>query len=196
MNGCSLKISLSLTILRKRLTPMHTTSGRIFENMNTQIPSSFFESMITTMQLTITASILALIVYGRLLWIDFDSDKYTRVHALIKLATLFVSMVLNFEAANTAMKSYTYVAFNLHPCSHLFNKIDIHTQTIMHTYVTIEPQGFQTVRHFHHLLGWCIWKDFHFLMYANNSGCHRSNDRRSYHKRICLVHRCCNSKGL
>ena len=57
------------------------------------------------MQLTITASILALIVYGRLLWIDFDSDKYTRVHALIKWATLFVSMVLNFEAANTARKA-------------------------------------------------------------------------------------------
>eukprot|EP00938_MAST-03A_sp_MAST-3A-sp1_P004109 g4109.t1 len=78
-----------------------------YQNMNDENPSFFFEDLITSMELTITASILALIVYGRLLWIDFDSDKYTGVHALIKWATLFVSMVFNFEAANTAMKVYT-----------------------------------------------------------------------------------------
>ena len=59
------------------------------------------------MELTITASILALIVYGRLLWIDFDSNKYTSFQALFKWATLFVSMVFNFEAATTAMNTYT-----------------------------------------------------------------------------------------
>ena len=46
-------------------------------------------------------------MYGRLLWIDFDSSKYSGVYALIKWVTLLVSMVLNFEAANTAMKAYT-----------------------------------------------------------------------------------------
>ena len=61
-----------------------------YQNMNDENPSFFFEDLITSMELTITASILALIVYGRLLWIDFDSDKYTGVHALIKWATLFV----------------------------------------------------------------------------------------------------------
>ena len=83
-------VDLMIVRKKKKRSHQYTHLRSYYQNMNDENPSFFFEDLITSMELTITASILALIVYGRLLWIDFDSDKYTGVHALIKWATLFV----------------------------------------------------------------------------------------------------------
>ena len=88
-----------------------------------------------------------------------------------KLTSLFIMKQRTFDAKACAQlcevlrdnESLTYVFFNPHSYSHFFNKIDIHTtymykcnsslylvisillhtltQIIMHTYITLEPQG-------------------------------------------------------
>ena len=49
-----------------------------------------YEYYIETMDLNIAASILAIVVYARLLWIDFDSDKYGKWMAVFMNFCLFV----------------------------------------------------------------------------------------------------------